>query len=63
MATIEFIQNGKAKFNATKAQYNYLKSLGAEICVFENRFLNYFSRKQASEAIDLLKAGHKVIFK
>jgi hypothetical protein len=63
MRTVEFIQKGKTRFSATKAQYNYLKSLGAEICVFENRFLNYFSRKQASEAIDLLKAGHKVIFK
>ncbi|HHX80899.1 MAG TPA: hypothetical protein GX692_07545 [Acholeplasmataceae bacterium] len=63
MKTVEFVQKGKAKFNATKAQYNYLKSLGAEICVFENRFLNYFSKKQASEAIDLLKAGHKVVFK
>jgi hypothetical protein len=63
MKTIEFTQNGKTKFGASKAQYNYLKSLGAEICVFENRFLNYFSKKQASEAIDLLKSGYKVVFK
>lgn len=63
MKTVEFVQKGKTRFSATRAQYNYLKDLGAEICVFENRFLNYFSKKQASEAIDLLKAGHKVVFK
>jgi hypothetical protein len=63
MKTIEFIQNGKTRFSATKAQYNYLKDLGAEICVCQNRFFNHFSKKQASEAIDLLKAGHKVVFK
>lgn len=63
MKTVEFVQKGKARFSATKAQYSYLKDLGAEICVCQNRFFNYFSKRQASEAIDLLKSGHKVIFK
>ena len=63
MKTVEFVQKGKTRFSATKAQYNYLKGLGAEICIYQNRFFNHFSKRQASEAIDLLKSGHKVVFK
>lgn len=63
MKTTEFIAKGKVRFGASKAQYSYLKSLGAEIAMFENRFLSHFTKQQASEAIDLLKAGNAVVFK
>lgn len=63
MKAIEFLTAGKVRYGASKAQYNYIKSLGGEINVFENRFCNYFTKQQASEAIDLLKSGNKVIFK
>lgn len=63
MRTIEFLTAGKVRYGASKAQYNYIKSLGGEMNMAENRFCNYFTKQQASEAIDLLKSGNKVVFK
>lgn len=64
MKELEIVSKGKLKFGATKAQLSTLKSFSnVEIAMFDNRFFNYISKEQASQAIESAKNGIKVIIK
>ena len=64
MATLEITAKGKLKYGASKAQLSMLKSFSnVEIAMFDNRFFNYISKEQASQAIEAAKKGDTVIIK
>lgn len=56
---IEMSSNKKASRPATYEQYKYLRDLGVELPLV-SRFTKYFNTWEASEAINLAKAGKKV---
>lgn len=61
VVTINVTHARKAYHPVSEAQYRYLESLGAEFCASKTGILKRLEARDASVAIDALKAGKRVV--